>query len=76
MAPYARWVLPSFRTILGDHCDDYLNSSDRGTDKTRSKLITQVAKDIADIAREREEKIPDELEKVVSLHFPRLISIN
>ena len=76
MAPYARWVLPSFRTILANRCDDYLNSSDRGTDKARSKLITKVAKDITDIAQQREENIPDDLEKVISLHMLLLNSIN
>ena len=76
MAPYARWALPSFRTILVNHCDEYLKSTDRGTDKTRSKLITQVAKDITDIAQQREEKIPDDLEKVISQHILLLISIN
>ena len=69
MAPYARWVLPSFRTILVNHCDDYLNSSDRGTDKGRSKLITEVAKDITDIALENGENIPDDLEKVIFQHI-------
>ena len=76
MAPYARWVLPSFRAILVNRCDDYLNSSDRGTDKGRSKLITEVAKDITDIAQENGENIPDDLEKVISLHIQRMTSIN
>ena len=76
MAPYARWVLLSFRTILVNHCNDYLNSSDRGTDKAGSKLITEVAKDITDIAQQREENTPDDLEKVISLHIQQLIGIN
>ena len=76
MAPYARWVLPSFRTILVNRCDDYLNSSDRGTDKGRSKLITEVAKDITDIAQENGENIPDDLEKVIFQHIQRMTSIN
>ena len=76
MAPYARWVLPSFKTILVNRCDDYLNSSDCRTDKGCSKLITEVAKDITDIAQQREENIPDDLEKVISLHILLLISIN
>ena len=76
MVPYACWVLPSFRTILVNHCDDFLNSSDRGTDKARSKLITEVAKDITDIAQQRSEKIPDDLEKAISLHILWLIDIN
>ena len=76
MAPYARWALPSFKTILVNRCDDYLNSSDHGTDKAHSTLITEVAKDITDIAQQREENIPDDLEKVISLHILLLISIN
>ena len=76
MAPYTHWALPSFRKIPVNHCDEYLNSTDYGTDKTCSKLITQVAKDITDIARQREEKIPDGLEKVISLHILLLIGIN
>jgi hypothetical protein len=50
---------------LLDSCDEYLKSSDRGTDKTRSQLITRVSKDIADIAKENSETIPDDLEKVI-----------
>jgi len=65
MAPYSRWVLPSFRTILVTHCDGYLQSNDRGNDKTRSKLIAKVAQDIKDIAQERRELVPDDLEKVI-----------
>ena len=76
MAPYTRWVFPLFRTILVNRCDDYLNSSDRGTDKGRSKLITEVAKDITDIAQQTGENIPDDLEKVISLHIQRMTSIN
>ena len=66
MAPYNRWVLPSFRDTLLNHCDRYLESSDRGNDKSRSKLIVQVAQAITDIAREKSEQVPDDLEKVVS----------
>ena len=76
MAPYARWVLPSFKMILVNHCDDYLNSSDRGTDKACSKLIAKVVKEITDIAQQRSEKIPDALEKAISLHILRLMDIN
>lgn len=64
MAPYARWVVPSFRTILVDNCDDFLASTDRGMDKTRTKLITQVSKDITVIAQEQGETLPNDLEKV------------
>ena len=48
-----------------DACDEYLQSTDRGNDKTRSKLITRVAKDITDIAKEKNEALPDNLEKVI-----------
>jgi len=65
MAPYSRWVHPSFRQTLMDACDEYLQSTDRGNDKTRSKLITRVAKDITDIAKEKNEALPDDLEKVI-----------
>jgi hypothetical protein len=64
MAPYARWVLPSFKQILVDACDTYLDTNDRSDEKTRSKLITRVAKDISDIAQANKEAIPDDLEKV------------
>src|ERR1700727_1430358 len=76
MVPYACWVFPLFRTILVNHCDDYLNSSDCGTDKGWSKLSTKVAKDITDIAQQMGETIPDDLEKVISLHIQRMTGIN
>jgi len=69
MAPYSRWVLPSFKNTLLGNCDSYLESSDRGNDKTRSKLITQVTQEIATIAQANGEPVPDDLEKVPqSLH--------
>ena len=76
MAPYTHWVFPSFRTILVNCCDDYLNSSDCGTDKGWSKLITKVAKDITDITQQKGENILDDLEKVIFLHIQGLTSIN
>ena len=68
MAPYSRWVKESFKQTLLDNCDDYLETTDRGTDKTRSKLITRVAQDIAAIALAKEEELPDDLEKVNNLN--------
>src|ERR1700683_2302557 len=76
MAPYTRLVFASFRTLLVNRCDDYLNSDDCGTDKGRSKLITEVAKDITDIAQENGENIPDDLEKGIFQHIQRMTSIN
>ena len=76
MAPYARWVLPSFKNTLLSACDEYMTTNDRGSDKARSKLITRVAKDITDIVEGNEnEKVPDDLEKVgnvVTLHALRI----
>jgi hypothetical protein len=65
MSPYARWVVPSFKDILVDSCDEYLDSSDRGNDKTRSALIARVTKDIADIADKERASVPNDLEKVI-----------
>jgi hypothetical protein len=51
MSPYSHWVHPSFRQTLVDYCDEFLQSSDQGTKKTRSKCITQVAQEITDIVK-------------------------
>ena len=67
MAPYSRWVKESFKQTLLDNCDEYLETTDRGTDKTRSKLITRVAQDITAIALAKKEELPDDLEKVNNL---------
>ena len=64
MAPYSCWVHSSFRQTLLDYCNDYLDTSDRGSDKTRSKIITRVAKEITDKAAENNEPVPDDVEKV------------
>jgi len=63
------WVHPSFRQTLLDNCDEYIDSSDRGSDKTRSKLITRVSKELTDIAQAATESIqlPSDLEKVITL---------
>jgi hypothetical protein len=63
---YSRWVLPSYKAILESHCDEFLESTDRGSDKARSKVITQVAKEITDDANQRNETLPDDLEKVAT----------
>ena len=64
MAPYSCWVHKSFKQTLLDNCDEYLETTDRGTDKTRSKLITRVTQDIAAIAEGKSVPLPDDLEKV------------
>ena len=67
MAPYARWVLESFKHILVDSCDEYFDTNDRGNDKSRSKLITRVANNIAAIVQDKNQCVPDDLEKVTFL---------
>ena len=63
------WIHSSFRQTLLDNCDEYIDSSDRGSDKTRSKLITRVSKELTDIAQAATESIqlPPDLEKVITL---------
>jgi hypothetical protein len=65
MGPYSRWVQPSFKQTLLDHCDEYLDTTDRGNDKSRSKLITKVANDILAIAADQA-ALPIDLEKVLN----------
>ena len=67
MGPYTRWVKELFKWTLLDNCNEYLDTSYRGTNKTQSKLITQVAQDIAAIALAKKEELPDDLEKVYYL---------
>jgi len=57
----------SFKQTLLDNCNDYLDISDHGSDKSRSKLITRVAHDIAAIAQAKNLELPDDLEKVNDL---------
>jgi len=63
------WVHPSFRKALLDSCDEYIDSSDHGSDKTRLKPITRVSKELTDIAQAATESIllPSDLEKVIIL---------
>ena len=64
MSRYTRWVHDSFKHILVDSCDGYLQTNDRGIDKGCSKFIAQVAADIADSAGESDVALPNDLEKV------------
>jgi hypothetical protein len=66
MSPYSHWVHPSFRQTLVNYCDEFLRTNDRGTEKTWSKLITQVSQEITDIVKGQEDvNVPDDLEKVL-----------
>ena len=64
MSPYTCWVHDSFKHILVDSCDGYLQTNDLGIDKGRSKFIAQVAADIADSTHEGDVTLPNNLEKV------------
>jgi len=76
MAPYARWVLQSFKQTLVNACDEYLDTNDHSNEKTRSRLITRVSKDISDIAQANNEAIPDDLEKVITPDIVVLLNYN
>lgn len=69
MALYARWVLESFKHVLVDGCDKYFDTNDCYSDKSRSRLITQVSNDITAIAQAKQERVPDDLEKVRSFYI-------
>ncbi|KIM79975.1 hypothetical protein PILCRDRAFT_9863 [Piloderma croceum F 1598] len=72
------WVHPLFRQTLLDNCDEYIDSSDHSNDKTQSKLITKVSKDIADNVEAANEEIllPSDLEKCVHVWFGNYASGN
>lgn len=65
MGPYSLWVQQSFKQTLLDHCDEYLNTTNRGNGKSRSKLITNVANDILAVAADKA-ALPTDLEKVLN----------
>lgn len=64
------WVHSSFKHLLIESSAEYLRSSDKGKDKTRTKLSETVADQIRDVASAQHEpiKLPDTLSKVFS-HF-------
>ena len=65
MVPYACWVHDDFKTILLDSCNEYLQSSDHGTEKTQTQLITCVSANITTAAQETNVTLPVDLEKVI-----------
>jgi hypothetical protein len=73
MAPYACWVHASFKQTLIDACNEFMETNDHGNDKAHLKLITQVAKDITDIAQNNNEALPDDMKKVISNYCGRYI---
>lgn len=64
MAPHVRWVHDSFRPLLRDYCDEYLESSDQGSEKLRTKLIEKVCTELRALASDNNIPITVELDKV------------
>jgi len=58
------WVLPSFKNILIDTCQEFLQSTDKSKEKTRSSLITRVAGEVCQVIEGTTDTLPEDLEKV------------
>jgi hypothetical protein len=58
------WVRPSFKQILIDCSQEYLNTTDKGREKTRTAMISRVADEIRKTVEGTEDTLPEELEKV------------
>jgi hypothetical protein len=58
------WVLPSFKNILIDSCQEYLKTTDKGKEKSRSAFITRVSGEIRLAVEGTADQLPDDLEKV------------
>jgi hypothetical protein len=63
------WVLPGFKNILVESSNEYLKSTDKGKDKARTSLIVRVAGKIRQAVEETNDSLPDDLEKVKSIHI-------
>jgi hypothetical protein len=62
-----KWVEESFKSILLDNCQAYLDSNDMGKHKTRTLLINEVAQKIRDAAPGSD--LPNNLNKVGDVEF-------
>jgi len=58
------WVLPSFKNVLIDASQEFLDSTDKGKDKARTALITRIAGKIRQAVVQTGDPLPEELEKV------------
>jgi hypothetical protein len=58
------WVLPSFKQILIDSCEEFMHATDKVKDKPRTALITRVADEIRQAVIDTDATLPDDLEKV------------
>ena len=63
------WVLPSFKQILIDSCQEFMNVMDKAKDKPRTALVTRVADQICQAVNRTDATLPEDLEKVH--HFSR-----
>ena len=57
-----KWVNDSFKSILQDNCQEYLQSNDMGKHKARTELINEVAQKIREAAPGFD--FPNDLNKV------------
>ena len=60
-----KWVHDSFKNILLDNCQAYLDSNDLGKHKARTQLINKVAEKIREVTPGFD--LPDDLNKVCDL---------
>jgi hypothetical protein len=58
------WVLPSFKNILIDASQEFLNSTDKGKDKARTALVMRIAGEVREAVATSGDPLPEELEKV------------
>ena len=57
-------MLPSFKQILIDSSNEYVNTTDKGRDKARTTLISRVAAEIRNTIDGTVETVPTDLRKV------------
>jgi hypothetical protein len=62
-----KWVHDSFKSILLDNCQEYLDSNDMGKHKTRTLLINEVADKIREAAQGLD--LPNNLNKVCDVEI-------
>jgi len=63
------WVTPSFKEILRDNCQEYLDSNDLGKSKDRTAVVDHVAEEIARVAAKSNQRVLEMLNKVFEFEF-------
>jgi hypothetical protein len=69
-----RWVQDSFKSILLENCQAFIDSKDLGKNKAQTQLISDVAEKIRQVAHGSE--LPTDLNKVGVVHNPFGRAIN